>query len=640
MRLISKLFGRTHRKFTSSRPASLSRPEFEVLEPRLLLSTIYVDAAIADTYEQPAASDSLAEQKTAIGGSVSSFVSPPDRPKGPSTGKVWQELTYRTEGTDPLGAHDYKFKWGDGTTSGWSSKTKQSHVYKKPGTYKIRAKERCPLGLFETDWSDPKTVVITAWNSSSGPTVDNPIPDQDATQDVAFSFTFASDTFSGEDPDDTLTYSARRGSGAKLPGWLTFHPATRTFSGTPANADVGDLTVKVTATDQDGASATDQFVITVANVNDAPTLTEVDTLKGAIVGHDFTITYWTFKRASDAKDIDGDTLRFRIEAVTSGTLTKDGEAVTPGTTLLGPGESLVWRHADGEDGILDAFTVTAWDGELGSETPVQVAVHVQAPEVTVNRVKGDLVINGNDLGATIEVTQGSTPDEFVVTGLNNTKVNGATAATIAGVTDDVKIYMGRGDDQVTLDGAAVPDYLKVYTRAGDDTVTLSGVTVGGKTKIATIWGSDTVNIEDSVFGGKFYMGTGYGADTVAISSSEFAAAAIWTGWGSEDVDIDGTGFSGRLTLGTGGGEDTVNLSGSDVASLYLKTGPGQDDVSVVDLEAIWKVNVHLGWQSDHLYAQGIVGTTVVLNGAAGADTFEDGGGNPDAMKVVNFETLV
>ena len=32
-----------------------------------------------------------------------------------------------------------------------------------------------------------------------------------------------------------------------LPSWLSFDAATRTFSGTPANADVGALTITVTA---------------------------------------------------------------------------------------------------------------------------------------------------------------------------------------------------------------------------------------------------------------------------------------------------------------------------------------------------------------------------------------------------------
>ena len=39
---------------------------------------------------------------------------------------------------------------------------------------------------------------------------------------------------------------------------------------TPSNADVGGVEIRVTATDTAGASATDGFVLAVANVNDAP----------------------------------------------------------------------------------------------------------------------------------------------------------------------------------------------------------------------------------------------------------------------------------------------------------------------------------------------------------------------------------
>jgi alpha-tubulin suppressor-like RCC1 family protein len=47
----------------------------------------------------------------------------------------------------------------------------------------------------------------------------------------------------------TLTYMARLSSGAALPAWLSFHSATRTFSGTPAAADKGDYTLHVIASD-------------------------------------------------------------------------------------------------------------------------------------------------------------------------------------------------------------------------------------------------------------------------------------------------------------------------------------------------------------------------------------------------------
>ena len=69
-----------------------------------------------------------------------------------------------------------------------------------------------------------------------------------------------------------LTLSATRGDGSPLPTWLTFNPATRLFTGTPQNADVGPLVVHLKATD-DGTppiTVTDEFQIDVLNVDYPP----------------------------------------------------------------------------------------------------------------------------------------------------------------------------------------------------------------------------------------------------------------------------------------------------------------------------------------------------------------------------------
>ena len=55
-----------------------------------------------------------------------------------------------------------------------------------------------------------------------------------------------------------------------LPTWLQFNSETREFSGTPDDAQVGTLSIVVTAADAT-ASASQTFDLTVTNVNDAPT---------------------------------------------------------------------------------------------------------------------------------------------------------------------------------------------------------------------------------------------------------------------------------------------------------------------------------------------------------------------------------
>lgn len=95
------------------------------------------------------------------------------------------------------------------------------------------------------------------------PVVSNPLPDKTATVSVPFSFTFAANTFT--DPNgDPLTYSASKTAGGAIPAWLSFNPATRTFSGTPAAGDVGTVSIRVTANDGHGNTAFDDFNLTVS----------------------------------------------------------------------------------------------------------------------------------------------------------------------------------------------------------------------------------------------------------------------------------------------------------------------------------------------------------------------------------------
>jgi Ca2+-binding RTX toxin-like protein len=107
-------------------------------------------------------------------------------------------------------------------------------------------------------------------NPNAEPIVSNPISDQSADEDAAFSFSVPANAFSDPDAGDALTYSATLDGDAALPAWLSFDADTRAFSGTPLQADVGTLEVTVTATDPGGLSAADTFALTVANVNDAP----------------------------------------------------------------------------------------------------------------------------------------------------------------------------------------------------------------------------------------------------------------------------------------------------------------------------------------------------------------------------------
>ena len=92
----------------------------------------------------------------------------------------------------------------------------------------------------------------------------------------------------------------------RCPPGSVFDPATQTFSGTPLNDDVGALTIRVTATDTSGATATQDFTVTVNNTNDAPVITSSN---AASFAENATGTVYT----AAATDVDaGATLTYSI----------------------------------------------------------------------------------------------------------------------------------------------------------------------------------------------------------------------------------------------------------------------------------------------------------------------------------------
>ena len=113
-------------------------------------------------------------------------------------------------------------------------------------------------------------------------------------------------------------------------------------------------------------------------VNQPPTLTAINTISGATEGTAFTISYTALAAAANEDDPEGDLISFRVEWLLSGTLTKNGAAVVPGTTLLSSGENWTWTSASSANGIIAGFTIKAYDGTLASASAVTVNINVSA----------------------------------------------------------------------------------------------------------------------------------------------------------------------------------------------------------------------------------------------------------------------
>src|SRR5207249_3344323 len=107
------------------------------------------------------------------------------------------------------------------------------------GTISVRVTATDSGGLSASDLFD-----LTVTNTNDAPVVANALADQAATEDAAFAYTVPANAFADVDVGDTLVYAATLADGSALPSWLAFDAATRTLSGTPANGDVGSISIR------------------------------------------------------------------------------------------------------------------------------------------------------------------------------------------------------------------------------------------------------------------------------------------------------------------------------------------------------------------------------------------------------------
>jgi VCBS repeat-containing protein len=129
---------------------------------------------------------------------------------------------------------------------------------------------------------------VVVEDANDAPEVDQGIANQTIAEESTLSYQVPDNAFKDAD-NDTLTFSATLADGSPLPSWLSFNAATKTFSGTPDDAEVGGISVKVTAVDAEH-SADAIFNLEVTTINDIPTAITLsanniaENVAGAVVG--------------------------------------------------------------------------------------------------------------------------------------------------------------------------------------------------------------------------------------------------------------------------------------------------------------------------------------------------------------------
>ncbi len=116
---------------------------------------------------------------------------------------------------------------------------------------------RATVTVTASDQTNSVTQEFEVIVKNTAPVVDKGLTDQIALSGSAFTYTFPADAFSDTD-NDALTYTS---SGE--PAWLTFAPASRTFSGTPSNTEGSPFTIIVIADDGKDSQVQTSFTLTV-----------------------------------------------------------------------------------------------------------------------------------------------------------------------------------------------------------------------------------------------------------------------------------------------------------------------------------------------------------------------------------------
>ena len=352
-----------------------------------------------------------------------------------------------------------------------------------------------------------KSFTIGVTDANEAPTVANSIADQTIAEDSALNFQFNSNVFADVDAGDSFTYTATLSDGSALPSWLAFSAATRSFSGTPLNANVGVIAVKVTARDSGSAAITDTFNITVTNTNDDPT--------GAVI--------------------------------ISGTASQ-GEVLTAGSTLVDTDGLGTLSYQWSEDGVAiseaTSSTLTLGQSQVGKAITVAVSYTDGGSTLeTVSSAATSAVTNTNDepTGAVI-ISGTATQGEVLTAGSTLVDADGLGTLSYQWSEDGVAIS-GATSSTLTLGQSQVGKAITVAVSYTDGK--------GNAETQASSATSSVVNINDEPTGAVTISGTATQGQVLTAVPALADADGLGTlsyQWSEDGVAIS-EATSSTLTLG-------------------------------------------------------------------------------------------
>ncbi|NHZ79420.1 hypothetical protein F2P44_09045 [Massilia sp. CCM 8695] len=376
-----------------------------------------------------------------------------------------------------------------------------------------------------------------------------------------FTYTVSVNAITDPDPGDTIKYSFKLANGADLPVWLTFNPATRELSGTPASTNLGTLQLGLWGSDNYDKTAGHAVTMKIGAPNRAPVVATPLADKTVVLGAPFS---YAVPANSYADPDAGDTLTYAATLA-------DGSALP------------AWLAFNAATRAFSGTPVSA--GTVSIKVSAKDAGGLSVSDVfDLSATVQNLVLNGSANAETL--TGGSGND--VLNGLagNDTLIGGGGNDTLDGGAGDDKMSGGSGNDVYLVDNAG--DVVTENASEGNDLVqssasytlganlealqlTLTGAVSGTGNPIDNLLVGNAGNNALNGLAGNDVLQGGDGIDTL----SDTAGNNLLHGGAGADIL---TGGIGKDMLIGGAGNDTVTSStGADV--IAFNRGDGQDIVN-------------------------------------------------------------
>lgn len=400
------------------------------------------------------------------------------------------------------------------------------------------------------------------------------LTDVSTDEDADFMFELPEGLFLDADEDDAVTLEAGLADGSALPDWLDFDADHGVFYGTPGNADVGEITIRVHGTDLSGASVFTDFNLVVNNLNDAPE--RAFDLEDASATADAPFLLTLPQDAFIDEDV-GDTLTYSVTL-------EDGQAL-PSWLSFDPDTLTLSGTPDYCDVGRLTLSVTVTDSQ-GESASSDFDLEISAPPgLLLEGTSGADELTGSRSGDTLrgwagnDSLDGGEGDDLLDGGLGNDRLAG-----------------GRGDDTYLVDSNS--DQVVEWEGEGYDTVQTALISYTLPTQVEALLYTGSGSITATGNASDNHITGGAGADRLLGLAGD---DTLLGGLGNDSL----TGGQGADRLIGGGGADRfIFLALSDSAPraeardviVDFQRGIDRIDLSVLDANVTIGGNQAFVWR--------------------------------------------